>query len=241
MSEKQSIGIFGKIPSHGDFVSKGLPAAFIESWDHWLQQSMLASQESLGERWLEHFLVSPIWRFSIPNGCISNMSWAGIMLPSVDSVGRYYPLTLAAQIPSELGGFEFVAAATGWYEQLEDVAIGTLEKGLTVDELEQHLGLLNGVLQQPVREIMPLSPKRHQQHSIPLEFPEQSITSITPMLCDALLKSQGSTLSIWWTKGGHHVEPAVLLADRLPRPTSYTALLNGQWENWHWPNLARGY
>jgi len=237
MAEQQTVGVFGKIPAHGDFVAQDLPRDFTDSWDHWLQQSILASQESLGDQWLQHFLVSPIWRFALPSGAVNNQSWAGIILPSVDSVGRYYPLTLIAQIPGHVGVFEYVAAASEWFEKLENVAITTLEKGMTVNELAQELTQLKTVFELPLRESSPLGPQQHQQHSIPLEFPEQSITSITPLLCDALLKPQMPTLSIWWTKGGQHVDPALLLADKLPRPTSYTAMLNGQWENWHWPSL----
>lgn len=240
MSDQHTVGVFGKIPPHGDFITQGLPRDFTDLWDHWLQQSILASQESLGDQWLHYFLVSPVWRFALPSGAVNSQSWGGVILPSVDSVGRYYPLTLIAQIPEYVGVFEYVAAASEWYEKLENIAITTLEKGLTVNELVQELTQLKTMFELPLRESLPLGPQQHhQQHSIPLDFSEQSITSITPLLCDALLKPQMPTLSMWWTKGGQYVDPVLLLADRLPRPTSYTAMLNGQWDNWHWPQLIR--
>ena len=32
-----SIGFFGKLPSHGDFLSRRLPRSFVDPWDSWLQ------------------------------------------------------------------------------------------------------------------------------------------------------------------------------------------------------------
>ena len=49
------------------------------------------SRDALGEGWLETYLTAPVWRFALAAGCCGPAA-AGIWLPSVDRVGRYYPL-----------------------------------------------------------------------------------------------------------------------------------------------------
>ena len=237
--DSNPIGIYGKIPSQGDFINQNLPRVFLDTWDHWLQQAILASQEVLGDSWLEYFLISPVWRFVLPKGLIGQGSWAGIMLPSVDSVGRYYPLTLVAPVPEHVGAFEYLTNADKWFQSLEDVAITTLEKGFNVAELVQALDQNEFELAFPTEQVLPLKAERQLQHVLPLNSTDQALTNVMPLLCDGLLKSQDSGFSLWWTKGGEHVEPALLFSEQLPRPTSYTAMLNGQWNNWHWPNLLQ--
>jgi len=248
MVEKKPVGIYGKIPTHGDFLNQNLPQDFLDVWDHWLQQSILASQEALGDDWLSHFLISPVWRFVLPSGCANSQSWAGIMLPSVDKVGRYYPLTFAAPLPEQVGVFEYLANAENWFQWLEDVALMTLEKGLDINGLVQTLNQNDTTMEFSLDKALPLAFKRQLQHVVPLNSSDNPssdcslghpLNSVMPLLCDALLKPQLSSLSLWWTKGGEHVESALLLSDQLPRPTSYTAMLNGDWHNWHWPNLLQ--
>lgn len=59
------MGLYGKLASRGDFVSRGLPQSFIGPWDSWLAAGLLASQTALGGEWLNAYLVSPLWRFAL--------------------------------------------------------------------------------------------------------------------------------------------------------------------------------
>jgi type VI secretion system protein ImpM len=83
-------GIYGKLPSNGDFVTRRLPATFLQPWDQWLQESTADSRDQLGRRWLEIYLTSPVWRFALSPGTTGQLPWAGVLMPSVDSVGRYW-------------------------------------------------------------------------------------------------------------------------------------------------------
>src|SRR5205823_12936606 len=82
-------GWFGKIPFLGDFASRRLSEDFISEWDSWLQHSIAASRASLGEHWLEIYLTSPLWRFVVMPDVVGHHAWAGVLMPSVDSVGRH--------------------------------------------------------------------------------------------------------------------------------------------------------
>jgi type VI secretion system protein ImpM len=128
-------GWFGKIPNLGDFVSRRLPSEFIRPWDDWLQRGMATAREALGEAWPEAYLVAPIRRFWLAPGVLGAASWAGLLMPSIDRVGRHFPLTIAGT--SE--GLAPVLAACEWFRSLDGVARQALDEDCGVDELERAL------------------------------------------------------------------------------------------------------
>ena len=96
MTQAGAVGLFGKLPARGDFVRGGLPGSFVAPWDAWLQLVLAASREQLDADWLPAWLEAPVWRFALAPGLCGEDAVLGVMLPSVDRVGRYFPLTLAA-------------------------------------------------------------------------------------------------------------------------------------------------
>ncbi len=126
-------GFYGKLPVLGDFVSRRLPRDFIEPWDNWLQHSIAISKEELGEKWLEVYLTCPIWRFALTPGLCGKSGWMGVVMPSVDRVGRYFPLTIAVPIQQHTNTPALFSLSDDWYCELEAVALAALE-----DELELH-------------------------------------------------------------------------------------------------------
>ncbi len=97
MSPALEVGFYGKLPSHGDFLRRRVSDAFVGVWDGWLQECLTASRASLGDRWLDIYLTSPVWRFACAAGVCGRSPVIGVMAPSVDRVGRYFPLTLVAE------------------------------------------------------------------------------------------------------------------------------------------------
>ena len=93
------VGFYGKLPSHGDFLRRRVSDAFVGVWDGWLQECIAASRAILGERWLDVYLTSPAWRFACAAGTFGAAPIAGVMVPSVDRVGRYFHLTFVAELP----------------------------------------------------------------------------------------------------------------------------------------------
>lgn len=90
-------GWFGKLPGMGDFGQRRLPPRFRAVWDEWLQKGL---QKLRAERddWVSHYLHAPIWFFALGEEIMSPSPWVGILMPSVDSVGRYFPLTVAIEL-----------------------------------------------------------------------------------------------------------------------------------------------
>ncbi len=134
----EAFGAFGKIPSLGDFFRLDLPRGFVEPWDAWLQAALLRARESLGEAWNGRYMSAPIWRFSLPAGQAGPQAISGVLMASVDRVGRQYPLTLAAT-----HGAEDLAAAhfrnVSVFEALELIALEALDDGMTREGLRARL------------------------------------------------------------------------------------------------------
>ena len=93
-------GAFGKMPALGDFFRLGVAADVVPPWDAWVQAMLLAARNTLGLRFDECYLSAPIWRFALPPGVAGQQGLLGVMMPSIDRVGRMFPRTLLAQTGS---------------------------------------------------------------------------------------------------------------------------------------------
>lgn len=139
-------GWYGKLPTLGDFASRRLDAAFIERWDLWLGEGLAAQREQLGEDWLDAYLGSAVWRFVLMPGVVpeqaERVARAGVLMPSVDKVGRYFPLTIVTPLPQLPSSGAEIEALLGWLHRLEDVAVDALHEDWSIDELDAVLEAL---------------------------------------------------------------------------------------------------
>lgn len=120
-----ALGIYGKMPAHGDFVRRGLPSSFVTPWDTWLSAGVAAARDQLEEGFAAVWDEAPAWRFSLPAGVCGPDAVAGVMLPSEDTVGRRFPLTAAALLPPG------VIPEEAWFARLE-AAVRAARQG-TID------------------------------------------------------------------------------------------------------------
>ena len=125
-------GFSGKIPARGDFVHAGLPREFVDPWHDWQSTVIAGSRTVMGEVWLEAFLESPVWRFVLPPGLCGQRAAVGLIMPSVDKVGRYFPLTFAA-LPS--GGRPNAEDWSGWLDTVEDLGRLALDEDAPPERL----------------------------------------------------------------------------------------------------------
>jgi type VI secretion system protein ImpM len=125
-----AVGLFGKLPARGDFVRAGLPGDFVAAWDRWLQQVMAESRARMGEDWLPAFLEAPVWRFALAPGVCGDAAASGVWLPSVDRVGRYFPLMIAVLRPD---------AAPAWLDACEAAAPAALEEDAAPEEVLRRI------------------------------------------------------------------------------------------------------
>jgi len=133
-----AIGFYGKIPGRGDFVQAGLPRAFVDPWDAWMRRMIVTSRSVLGEGWLPAWLEAAVWRFALSPGVCGPDSVLGLWMPSVDSVGRYFPLTLAAVGP-DLEAAALMHGVGGFLAAAECAGRAALADDLPPEELTARL------------------------------------------------------------------------------------------------------
>lgn len=132
-------GAYGKIPALGDFLRIGLTPGFTRAWDTWLQSAMTMAREDLGARWSDCYMSAPIWRFTLPDGVAGGAPVLGVMMPSVDRVGRQFPLTLATALPSGTNPVATHHGAEASFDALETIALGALDDDCTPEALSHAL------------------------------------------------------------------------------------------------------
>ncbi|NSX53726.1 type VI secretion system-associated protein TagF [Parasulfitobacter algicola] len=125
-------GYFGKIPTHGDFVSNYMDRSFITRLDDWLQACIRESQSQLEDGWLDAYLVSPVWRIAFPAKVWGPLPVLAVMMPSVDRVGRYFPLVLTTTLPQPKITAKRLRSADYWFNQAERLVLSTLEQDFSL-------------------------------------------------------------------------------------------------------------
>lgn len=223
-------GFYGKLPMLGDFISRRLPRDFLNPWDHWLQSSISASREELGDNWLNSYISSPIWRFVLSQGVCGPSAWAGILMPSVDKVGRYFPLTVAAKIMKEGYLPDLFCSSAGWFEHLEAAALSGLEDSLDTEEFDRLVQNLPAVPEVSAIQTGALQETQHQSGKnafyLTLDHPDQMSEAFTG-LSEVLLDQSMRGYSLWSTLGSDEQTSALLVCEGMPPLSAFSGLLTG--------------
>ena len=140
LPESDVPGWFGKLPGMGDFGQRRLPPRFRAVWDEWLQKGLHALRAER-EDWVTDYLNAPIWYFALGEGIISPSAWIGVLMPSVDSVGRYFPLTLAIElIPGNGASVEGeMVRIHQWWRRSAKAALAGLASNMGAEHFDVHL------------------------------------------------------------------------------------------------------
>ncbi len=232
MQSNNLTGLFGKLPAHGDFIYRDLPPDFISVWDQWLQGYVGSSKEQLGDAWLDIYLTSPIWRFAFAEGVVDGNGWAGIFLPSVDRVGRYFPFSVATRLPATLNPVEFICTRPNWYQAMEDAALGALHGQLKIDELIEELNDSNPMRKNAYTRAGPI--ETPSKMIIKTSDKEKSPSMVLPFMLDACLTNALQSYSVWSTAGSDRIAPCVFVSKGLPQLSGISAMLDGNWTGWQW-------
>lgn len=143
----RAVGAFGKMPSLGDFFQITSPSGFVRVWDAWLQDTMLNAAATGGGAWDEQYMSAPIWRFTLAAGLAGSAPVAGVLMPSVDRVGRRFPLTLMVPLRGGADAPFAHLALTRDFERLETCALDCLSDQMTRE------GLIGALAALPVPDI----------------------------------------------------------------------------------------
>jgi len=247
MSSQIEVGLYGKLPSHGDFLRRRVSDAFVRVWDEWLQECIAASRSALGERWLDVYLTSPVWRFGADAGAFGPVPVVGLMAPSVDRVGRYFYLTLVAELPEGVNLLAAVAEAGSFFESAEQLVVETLATEVVdfsnFDARVAALGYeLESVTTRPRVVLDPSAAAVLDGHSqrgwqIPIGSAQQISTAFEEILAHRL-SVEYKPLVLWWTDGSGVVAPGCLIVNGRPHPDAFAAMLDGAWTDRQWQSVS---
>lgn len=214
---EQGFGAFGKMPSLGDFFHVNAPPGFVRVWDDWLQGAMTTASEAGQGDWDDQYMSAPIWRFALSPGLAGPAKTIGVLMPSVDRVGRRFPLALMRALKSEGPVSHDHLTRDATYAALEDVALAALDDGMDRDRLTS---LLADITPHPPQ---PVAPLRRKGGTYVLTQGQES--GIAPELVAGLLGAGDfDAPSLWSTLiGGTR---RAMICDGLPGPAEARALFD---------------
>jgi len=147
-------------------------------------------------------------------------------MPSLDGVGRYYPLTLHAVgdtgapiVPPDID------AQDEWFNVGENFLLSTLDRDTAFEDISSALDRLP-VPRTQVRD-------EHEKRIIPLGEGMVGMISAADGFSASLSSLRAASpevyaaASFWWTSGGGDFPPLVLSCRGLPDPYRYSTLLSG--------------
>lgn len=209
-------GFYGKLACRGDFVTRDLAPGFTQLWDAWLCEGMHASQQQLGEDWLGAYLVSPLWRFALAAGVCGPNAVVGVLMPSIDRVGRYFPLTVAQILEPGQSVASVVGGAEEWFSLVEKLMLSTLDQGAGFGVFEVAL---SRVIQISVAPRTSASRSAGLQVFSAADFPARQL-ELTAIACEGA--------SLWWGNGAQGVSQGLVRCKGLPDPQRFGSHLLGK-------------
>ncbi len=217
--------MFGKLQTRRDFVAVDMPRALLTAWEQWMQNSVAASREQLKTRWIDAFLMAPIWRFWLGSDIIGSAAM-GAFMPSVDGVGRYFPLAVFA-VADEGMTLEppEISAQDAWFDAVERFLLWTLDE-------RDHDAVLAGLAD------LPAPASRRINAAWPdVEFAAQGVLRVAAQdrsfeKCFELGRGADpdraySSSTFWWTAGGEDFPSCALAARRMPSPFAFVGMMTG--------------
>jgi len=242
-----NVGFYGKLPCRGDFLQRRAPQDFVDAWDSWLQEGLHESRQRLQEAWLESYLTGPVWRFVLGAGVCGSGAYAGVLVPSVDRVGRYFPLSVIAQLAAEECPLSVACGMSAWFQSAETLAIeAVLAEALDFDTFDEQVALLREQLGGEVALestylTQLLGDARFPAEAHRWQVPLRAVDSLQGAINVYAWREMNRTLqplALWWTQGSGAVTPSWLATRGLPDARASVAMLTGEWAGAEWATMS---
>jgi type VI secretion system protein ImpM len=220
-----SVGLFGKLPAKRDFVAANAPRRFLEVWEAWLQAGVATSKQILGTKWAEAYNRAPIWRYWL-GADLCGEATLGVFMPSVDGVGRSFPLSLfagegdASLPPPELESND------AWCDAAEAILLDALDPATTLEAIADRVAAMPApALQTKSGDVAGFQ-----------ELPDGGIVirDIDQQISLGFLAARRfghrrvfASQSFWWTIGGEDFRPVALAYVGLPPAVRFVEMLTG--------------
>jgi type VI secretion system protein ImpM len=179
----------------------------------------------LGPQWAEIYNRAPIWRFWL-GADFCGEAMIGAFAPSVDGVGRYFPLAVFVGEGQESLAPPELDANDRWCEAAEAILLDALEPDGSLESIARKIAAMPAPsLQSRSSEVAGLE-----------ELPEGGVLmrGIDRQWSLAFLAARRfgyrrifASQSFWWTIGGEGFPPLALSLVGLPPATRFADMLTG--------------
>lgn len=236
-------GLYGKLPSQGDFVVRRLPQSFVGPWDDWLQAGMSECRTTLAGTWEQQYQAAPVWRFVLAASICGPAAWAGVIQPSVDRVGRYFPLMAAAQLPAKVDVFATLLHCVPWHDAIEKALETAFEPATAIEALDRDVERIAfppsfaSSAAASNEDTLPFAAREYEALSVTLG-PDDNQQTLRAALISRFAGVDAAG-SAWLTQGTATVGPALLLARGLPTARQFCGMLTGNWVESGWEIVPR--
>jgi len=243
------VGFYGKLPCRGDFLQRRVSQDFVDVWDAWLQESLHETRKRLDEAWLNTYLTGPVWRFGLSAGVCGEHTYIGILVPSVDRVGRYFPLTVVARLRPHECLLAVACDCRDWFEAAESLVLDALEaEALDFDTFDEQIALLRERLDTAAAAESSRLLRLLESSSFPADFGKWQVAlPAAPALQKAVnalahreLSRVLTPLAMWWTEGSNNLAASWLCTRGLPDASGFVAMLTGDWSGSNWASIGTG-
>ena len=240
------ISYYGKIPTHGDFVSHLIPRAFTSVWDDWTQENLVHCKKIFAEDWVVEYLTMSPYRFILSPGIAGEVIWCGVIFGSRDRSGRLFPFTVCVPLsPKAVSPFTLFDDCHVWLDKLEALAIQCLMPDFKKESLQSSFQdeLQKIAAQWPIpidstssftcaKQTDDTEQALFGLHTDNLKFAAKDATlkNISYGLLDSVLSEFCHGYSLWWTKD----KEDFVVCQGLPTKEMSTAFLDKNWRKWGW-------
>jgi len=133
-----AFGLYGKLPSVGDFIGRGFSAELRHALDG-LLQSALAAAISDGVHPHTLFENAPSFVLSVRPGALCASGFVGGIVPSQDRVGRLFPFCLGLETDAQMQRLPLSWPSLGLSKYLCGLGLGAKAAGATADQVMAEL------------------------------------------------------------------------------------------------------
>ena len=200
-------------------------------WEAWHAGRRIGKFDAARQRaWRPAFLKAPIWRFWLGSE-LCGETIIGAFMPSLDAVGRYFPLTVFVRAGDAraLPPPEF-EAQTAWFTTAEDFLLATLEPETTYESVVAALDRL----EIPSDAVPPFARRGAlalSDGSILIEAARDAFTEVFASARMADHAAAYAASSFWWTVGGEGFPAFAMAKRRMPDPFVFTGMMTGDFSD----------
>ena len=117
-------------------MSRRIQPPFLAGWDEFLQVLVSSARTRLEADWPNAWLSAPVWHFGLGAGLAGPAVHWGVIIPSLDRVGRLFPFSIIGEAAA--GG----RALRDWTLSAERLALDALEAGFDLKAFDVALRVL---------------------------------------------------------------------------------------------------